>query len=290
MNPSASAPAVTPALRQWLLDQLAAGCVAADILESMRNSGWDGTVALAALNQALASTASPLLAAEPARPATTATALPAPDLGDAPSLIPLAGHSVQLLMALSQPQVLLFGQLLSHEECDALVALATPRMARSETVDHSTGGSQVNAARTSEGMFFERGETALIQRIEARIAELLRWPVDKGEGLQVLRYQPGAQYEPHFDYFDPAQPGTPAVLRRGGQRLATLIMYLNTPERGGATIFPDLRLQVAPTKGCAVFFSYDRPHESTGTLHGGAPVLQGEKWVATKWLREGVFE
>jgi prolyl 4-hydroxylase len=79
------------------------------------------------------------------------------------------------------------------------------------------------------------------------------------------------------------------VLKRGGQRRATLLMYLNTPERGGATIFPDLRLQVAPTKGCAVFFSYDRPHESTGTLHGGAPVLQGEKWVATKWLREGVF-
>jgi prolyl 4-hydroxylase len=38
-----------------------------------------------------------------------------------------------------------------------------------------------------------------------------------------------------------------------------------------------------------VFFSYNRPHISTKTLHGGAPVLAGEKWVATKWLREGVF-
>jgi prolyl 4-hydroxylase len=28
----------------------------------------------------------------------------------------------------------------------------------------------------------------------------------------------------------------------------------------------------------------------TRTLHGGAPVLEGEKWVATKWLREGAFE
>jgi prolyl 4-hydroxylase len=286
MTTSASAPAVTPALRQWLLDQLVAGCAAADILQSMRGSGWDDAVALSALNDALAASAMPTLAAAPP---SQPVALPAPDLRDAPSLIQLSDHSVQLLMALSQPQVLLFGSLLSHEECDELVALAAPRMARSETVDHRTGGSEVNAARTSEGMFFERGETPLIQRIEARIAALLHWPVDKGEGLQVLRYRPGAQYEPHFDYFDPAQPGTPAVLKRGGQRLATLIMYLNAPERGGATIFPDLRLQVAPTKGCAVFFSYDRPHESTGTLHGGAPVLQGEKWVATKWLREGVF-
>jgi prolyl 4-hydroxylase len=39
-----------------------------------------------------------------------------------------------------------------------------------------------------------------------------------------------------------------------------------------------------------VFFSYDRPHPATRTLHGGAPVIEGEKWVATKWLRERRFE
>ena len=113
--------------------------------------------------------------------------------------------------------------------------------------------------------------------------------MERGEGLQILRYRPGAQYRPHFDYFDPAQPGTAAVLERGGQRVATLIMYLQVPSRGGATIFPDVGLEVAPVKGHALFFSYDRPHESTATLHGGAPVTDGEKWVATKWLREGEF-
>ena len=89
------------------------------------------------------------------------------------------------------------------------MALAQPRLARSETVQTETGASEVNDARTSEGMFFERGENALCQRIEARIAALLHWPVENGEGLQVLRYRPGAEYKPHYDYFDPAQPGTP---------------------------------------------------------------------------------
>ena len=74
-----------------------------------------------------------------------------------------------------------------------------------------------------------------------------------------------------------------------GQRVGTLVMYLNEPQGGGATIFPEAGLEVAPVKGQAVFFSYDRAHPSTGTLHGGAPVLAGEKWVATKWLREGRF-
>jgi prolyl 4-hydroxylase len=170
------------------------------------------------------------------------------------------------------------------------MALAAPRLARSETVDNATGGSEVNAARTSDGMFFERGEAPLITAIEQRIATLLRWPVANGEGLQILRYRPGAEYRPHHDYFDPEHPGTARILERGGQRVGTLVMYLNTPEGGGATTFPDIGLEVAPVRGNAVFFSYDHAHPDTRALHGGAPVTAGEKWVATKWLREGVFE
>ena len=113
--------------------------------------------------------------------------------------------------------------------------------------------------------------------------------LENGEGVQVLNYQPGAEYKPHYDYFDPAAPGTPTILKRGGQRVGTLVMYLNNPERGGGTTFPDVGLEVAPQRGNAVFFSYDRPHPSSQTLHGGAPVVSGEKWVATKWLREREF-
>ena len=120
-------------------------------------------------------------------------------------------------------------------------------------------------------------------------ARLVNWPEENGEGLQILRYAPGAQYRPHYDYFDPAEPGTPTILRRGGQRVGTLVMYLQEPERGGATVFPDIGLEVAPKRGTAVFFSYERPDPGTRTLHGGAPVLAGEKWVATKWLREREF-
>ncbi len=67
-------------------------------------------------------------------------------------------------------------------------------------------------------------------------------------------------------------------------------MYLQEPEQGGATTFPDVGLEVAPVRGTGVFFSYDRPDPVTRTLHGGAPVLAGEKWVATKWLREREFK
>jgi prolyl 4-hydroxylase len=128
-----------------------------------------------------------------------------------------------------------------------------------------------------------------VRRLEARIAKLVDWPEINGEGLQILHYRPGAEYKPHYDYFDPAEPGTPSILKRGGQRVATLVMYLSEPAKGGGTVFPDVHLEVAPKRGNAVFFSYDRPHPATRTLHGGAPVLEGEKWIATKWLREREF-
>jgi prolyl 4-hydroxylase len=186
--------------------------------------------------------------------------------------------------------VVVFGELLSAKECEQLIELAKPRLARSLTVATKTGGEEVNADRTSNGMFFQRGENELVRRIEQRIARLVNWPEENGEGLQILHYGPGAEYKPHYDYFDPAEPGTPTIVKRGGQRVGTLVMYLAEPEKGGGTVFPDVHLEVAPRKGNAVFFSYERPHPSTRTLHGGQPVVQGEKWIATKWLRERRFE
>ena len=255
----------------------------------MRRSGWDDAFAVEAMEAVLSGRLDEI-SAERHRAAGAPADGPGPDLGRAPTDIDVEGHRVQVLSVLQRPRVVVFGSLLSHSECDRVMQAAQPRLARSETVDTDTGGSEVNAARTSDGMFFARGETELIARIERRIALLLRWPVERGEGLQVLRYRPGAEYRPHHDYFDPSRPGTAAVLQRGGQRVGTLVVYLGTPEGGGATTFPDVGFEVAPVKGNAVFFAYDRPHPSTLTLHGGAPVLAGEKWVATKWLRESRFE
>lgn len=272
---------LTTELRRWLHAQAAEGVGADDLHSAMRASGWSEAAAAAALQ-------------ELALPHTTSRAAPAgrlpePALADGTSVIEVDGHPVQVLMAMKLPRVVLFGGLLTQAECDELIAQAQPRLARSQTVVDRTGGSEVNAARTSDGMFFGRGETALVQRIEQRISTLLNWPVAWGEGLQVLHYGVGAQYRPHHDYFDPRHAGTEAVLRRGGQRVGTLVIYLNTPARGGATSFPDVALEVSAVKGNAVFFSYPRPQPQTRTLHGGAPVLEGEKWVATKWLREREF-
>jgi prolyl 4-hydroxylase len=278
---------ITPQLRQWIVEQAQAGHGAEAVLKSMLDSGWTEDVAIEAMESTLR-----VHLEQKAQEQVLPPAVPVPDLRlqESPLYLDAGDRRVCVLQAMSNPRVVVFGDLLSGEECEALIELAKPRLARSLTVATKTGGEEVNADRTSNGMFFQRGENELIKRIEARIARLVNWPEENGEGLQVLHYLPGTEYKPHYDYFDPVEPGTPTILKRGGQRVATLIMYLAEPEKGGATSFPDVQLEVAPKRGNAVFFSYERAHPSTRSLHGGAPVIAGDKWIATKWLRERRFE
>jgi prolyl 4-hydroxylase len=152
----------------------------------------------------------------------------------------------------------------------------------------SDGSQRVDQRRTSEGMFFSLGEVPLVDRIEQRLATLLEIPVSHGEGLQVLHYLPGQEYEPHFDWFDPEQPGYAAITAAGGQRIASVVMYLNTPAQGGGTAFPELGLTVTARRGAAVYFAYEGGDLSS--LHAGLPVQKGEKWIATKWLRERPYK
>ena len=215
--------------------------------------------------------------------------VPAPQLDTSGTMVDAGDKWVNVLQRVHAPDLCVFSNLLSAAECEALVDAAKPRLRRSRTIDTKTGGEALNRDRTSDGMFFAHFENVIVQRVELRVAKLLRWPVQNFEGMQVLRYQSGAQYKPHYDYFDAGEPATPALLVRGGQRVATLIMYLQAPEHGGATVFPDAGISVPPQRGSAVFFSYAAANPDSLSLHGGAPVEAGEKWIATLWLRERKF-
>lgn len=221
-------------------------------------------------------------------PAATLT-VPTPVLTTDQLFGTIGGQAIYVGCRMTSPDICVVYNFLSEEEIKTILAIADKKLQPSKVVDHKTGDSVDHANRTSSGMAFTRGENPTITNIENRISQFVQWPVDRGEGIQVLKYGIGQQYTPHYDYFIPDQPSAAVCTKNGGQRRATLIMYLSTPEEGGFTEFPNLNLRIPAVAGSALFFSY--PDDTkTETLHAGTPVVKGTKYIATKWLRERTYD
>ncbi|WP_418909822.1 2OG-Fe(II) oxygenase [Bacillus pinisoli] len=184
---------------------------------------------------------------------------------------------VKIIAKVEEPLVVVLGNVLSDEECDELIRLSQDRMERSKV------GSvrAVNELRTSSSVFLPEDESDVVTRVEKRISQIMNIPVEHGEGLQILNYQIGQEYKAHFDFFTSASK----VVKN--PRISTMVMYLNDVEEGGETYFPELKLYVSPQKGMAVYFEYFYDDQTLNdlTLHGGAPVIVGDKWAATQWMR-----
>jgi len=273
---------ISPELREWILATTRAGHGVPEVLRLMKENGYDPRQSRSIVAEVLKLPLAALQAstAKQAPPGLRAKHPEAPEVS-------IDGHTIQIPLSVEAPMLRVLDGMLTGQECAELIELARPRLERALTVD-SDGTHQVDHRRTSEGMFFTLNELPLVGCIEQRLASLLGVPVNHGEGLQILHYLPGQEYEPHYDWFDPEQPGYGAITAVGGQRIASVVMYLNTPALGGGTAFPEIGLTVTARRGSAVYFAYEGGDRSS--LHAGLPVLRGEKWIATKWLRERPYK
>ncbi|KAA8532025.1 hypothetical protein F0562_006833 [Nyssa sinensis] len=205
-----------------------------------------------------------------------------------------------------EPRASIYHNFLSKEECEHLISLSKPHMQKSAVVDSKTGKGIDSRVRTSSGIFLARGRDKIIRNIEKRIADFTFIPVEHGEGLQVLRYEVGQKYDPHFDYFSDE-----FNTKNGGQRFATVLMYLSDVEEGGETVFPSAKgnhssvpwwnelsecgkggLSVKPKMGDALLFWSMKPDATLdpSSLHGACPVIKGDKWSCAKWMRVNEYK
>jgi len=272
---------VTPEWHRWIADALAAGSQPADLLATMTGHAFDERAARDAIADALfGGVPMPAVTAHvPARRLAEGHVLRTPD------------RDIRVLVRVARPTVVVLDSVLDDDECEGMKQLALTRLARSAVVSPDSGAHAVMDIRTSEGAYFHRAENELIHRIDVRAAAIMGLAEEQGEGLQVMRYGTGGEYVPHFDYFPPDEKGSATHLAQGGQRVSTLIMYLADVEAGGETIFPRIDFSYVPRKGQALYFEYTAADGSLDplSLHGGAPVKRGEKWILTKWMRERRF-
>lgn len=262
---------------QWVAAEQAHGATRAELLVSLQQLGWHPRSAEWAIDEATADGA----------PAANAP-VPFPQIQGGKTAVALGDRTVRLLMHTRRPQALLLGDFLSRAECEALIALAEPEMRRSGvfTPDVETNAAGATSyARTSDQASLAQGRSELVDRIYQRASHLTDWPCEDIEAMQLVRYRPGAEFSPHYDYFHPNTESGALEIARHGQRVATLILYLMTPQRGGATLFLDADLEILPVQGNALLFAYGNAHDDSQTLHAGVPVSEGEKWIATLFFR-----
>lgn len=201
------------------------------------------------------------------------------------------------------PPVLTIENFMTAQECldiKRLATTSTPNVAGDAPVqvDSATFSPMAQSKRTSTSWFCYYHTVPVLL---AKVKHMLGINVPHMEEPQIVRYQPGQEFSWHYDQV----PEQPQLQRNGGQRLATLLVYLNTVETGGGTVFRDLKqphnkdgpLTVQPVRGSALLFfpatADGRPDDRT--LHKGSPIPKcnynedddsKNKWIAQVWIHE----
>jgi prolyl 4-hydroxylase len=165
-----------------------------------------------------------------------------------------------LTLISSQPRLFYVSNLVSEEEMIKLKTLAedpkNPYSMRPSTTgteawdanDRKNSKRDIPKDRTSENAFDINSPTAI--QIFKRGFEVLRLNIkrrDMFDGLQIVRYFPEQAYQAHFDAFIFNTKVSNGYifdnrLRKGGNRFATLFLYLSDTELGGQTLFPSAKM------------------------------------------------
>ncbi len=185
------------------------------------------------------------------------------------------------------PRIFVYEDFVTDEVCAQLIEAARSQMKQALVSDDNSG--VLSTGRTGSNCWIKHNQTPAIARMCQQVSEVVGVPLAHAESIQVIHYATTEEYAPHFDAWDPQTERGARCMARGGQRMTTCLMYLNTVKKGGGTAFPALDLEVTARQGRMLMFDncqYGTTKRDADCLHGGMPVIKGEKWACNLWFRE----
>jgi hypothetical protein len=181
---------------------------------------------------------------------------------------------------------------LSAEICAALIASAKPRLGPAKVYNDTKSGSVTRDARRNSAAEFGITDMDLVLlAVRERLCALTGLPPVQADGCQVLHYAVGERFIPHYDFFEPEFEGHAQSLAHSGQRVFTVLTYLNEEGlKGGETDFPLVGVRHRGRAGDVLMFRNVDAEGRTDrrTLHAGLPPTEGEKWLLSLWVRDKV--
>jgi hypothetical protein len=172
--------------------------------------------------------------------------------------------------------------------CDWLILVSEPHLKRAEIFDTEKLGLREDRSRTNSAASLDIEQADVVLGfVRARAAALAEVPLSGLEVCQVLHYDVGEQFAPHYDFLDVSVPGHARDVEIRGQRALTLLIYLNEGYDGGETAFPLLGKSFKGRKGDAMVFWNVLPDGAPdrSTLHAGTSPTKGAKWLFSQWIR-----
>jgi hypothetical protein len=181
------------------------------------------------------------------------------------------------------PRIRAVAHLFPPDVCTQLIELGR-NGGRAEVFD-ADGYQTIQSVRTNTSATLDVRHP-VVRFAQRRISEATGLPIGAMEDPQVLRYEVGQSFAPHYDFFDAAAPGHAERLKRG-QRLVTCIVYLNEDFEAGETDFPHLGFKIKGRTGDGLYWSnLNRDNQpDRRMLHAGLPPTEGVKWLLSQWIR-----
>lgn len=140
------------------------------------------------------------------------------------------------------------------------------------------------------------GFNKLVKQVIKILSEVTGYPVENFNEPVATMYKPGSSFVSHYDFFmvndEAAEKNIKNLLRRGGNRLATAVLYLNNDYSGGETYFNHLYKSIYPNVGQVAFwrYDYDDPESNIKTAHSGKEIIHGTKYILTFFVKEHPYE
>jgi hypothetical protein len=190
-----------------------------------------------------------------------------------------------------KPRVRMSEGFITQAAADWLIGLARGRTRPAMMVEGPGAVPHFTTDRTNSDFIFDIfNADVVLTLVRTKISRMLQLPVEAMEPPQIFHYAVGQELKPHVDYLrrDDRRAGDPAY---SGDRIATVLIYLNDDFEGGETWFPRADLKAKAKKGGALYFANVDPAGAPdpNSLHAGTAPTTGEKWLFSQWIHDRPF-
>jgi len=181
---------------------------------------------------------------------------------------------------------IILNNIVTPQEANHIIEKAIPLFKKSNVL-----GGFVEDIRKSETAWLKKDDP-IVRNIFQRLSESFDFAIENTEDLQDVRYEPGGFYNEHHDSCCDDSDHCRNFVKKSGQRVLTILIYLNDEFEDGHTDFPNLGISLKAEKYGGIVF---RPLENGGkrchphALHKGTPVTSGVKYICNVWVREKKF-